>query len=65
MCYAQACAIRRNVVWSPSAQLAASKGCDGVDPDNVDAYQLDNPPFGITRADELAYVKWIAKTVHK
>ncbi len=43
--------------------LAAEKGCDGVEPDNVDAY--DNPSgFAITAVDQLAYARWLADQAH-
>ncbi|CAO1626334.1 unnamed protein product [Parajaminaea phylloscopi] len=40
-------------------QLAASKGCDGVDPDNIDAYNNDNG-LGLTQADAIDYVQFLA-----
>jgi hypothetical protein len=39
------------------------KGFDAVEPDNIDSYQ-NNPGFPTTAADQLAYNKWIASTVH-
>jgi hypothetical protein len=39
------------------------KGFDAVEPDNLDSYQ-NNPGFSTTAADQLAYNKWIATTVH-
>jgi len=44
--------------------LAAEKGCDGVEPDNVDGYLNDNG-FSLTYKDQLAYNKWIAEEAHK
>lgn len=43
--------------------LAAAKDCDGVEPDNVDAYT--NPTgFDLTYADQLAYNLWLAEQAH-
>lgn len=38
---------------------AVSRGCDGVEPDNVDGYTNHNG-LGLTAADQLAYNKWLA-----
>jgi endo-alpha-1,4-polygalactosaminidase (GH114 family) len=43
--------------------LAASKGCDGVEPDNVDGY-TNNPGFDFTAADQLNYNRWLAREAH-
>lgn len=43
--------------------LAASKGCDGVEPDNVDGY-TNNPGFGFSAADQLDYNRWLAQEAH-
>jgi len=43
--------------------LAASKGCDGVEPDNVDGYDNDNG-LGLTEQDQIAYDKFLATEVH-
>lgn len=39
--------------------LAKTKGCDGVEPDNVDGYTNDTG-FPLSAADQLAYNKFIA-----
>ncbi|TQB74006.1 hypothetical protein MPDQ_005205 [Monascus purpureus] len=44
-------------------ELAASKGCDGVDPDNVDGYDNDNG-LGLTEVDSVDYVNWLAEEAH-
>ena len=44
--------------------LAAKKGCDGVEPDNMDGY-TNNPGFKLTRADQLAFNRQIANAAHK
>jgi len=46
-------------VMKARLDLAAEKGCDGVEPDNVDAYA--NPSgFALTGADQAAYNRWLA-----
>ena len=44
--------------------LAVEKGCDGVEPDNVDGYLNDNG-FDLTPQDQLNYNTWIADEAHK
>jgi len=39
--------------------LAVSKGCTGVEPDNVDGYQNSNG-FSLQAADQLVFNRWIA-----
>jgi hypothetical protein len=43
--------------------LAVQKGCDGVEPDNVDGY-TNKTGFPLTGADQLAYNKFIATEAH-
>lgn len=43
--------------------LAAQRGCDGVEPDNVDGYSNDNG-FGLTAADQLDFNRFIAAEAH-
>lgn len=43
--------------------LAAEKGCDAVEPDNVDGYQNDSG-FNISYADQLAYNRFLAQEAH-
>lgn len=43
--------------------LAVSKKCDGVEPDNVDGYANDTG-FELTAKDQLAYNKWLAREAH-
>ena len=42
---------------------AAKKGCDGVDPDNVDGYANDTG-FPLKPQDQIAYNIWTAKAAH-
>ncbi|PYH87069.1 hypothetical protein BO82DRAFT_241731, partial [Aspergillus uvarum CBS 121591] len=43
--------------------LAVQKGCDGVDPDNVDGYDNDNG-LGLTASDAVEFVEWLAAQAH-
>ncbi|KAJ5896738.1 uncharacterized protein N7473_006137 [Penicillium subrubescens] len=43
--------------------LAKQKGCDGVDPDNIDAYGNDNG-LGLTEADSIDYLDFLASEAH-
>lgn len=43
--------------------LAVKRGCDGVDPDNVDGY-TNNTGFPLTASDQLAYNKTLAREAH-
>ena len=45
-------------------ELAKTKGCDGVEPDNVDGYVNDSG-FPLTGADQLAFNIWLAGEAHK
>jgi hypothetical protein len=44
--------------------LAKEKGCDGVEPDNVDGYD-NNSGFNLTYSDQIAYNKFLANYAHK
>lgn len=43
--------------------LAVKKGCDGVDPDNVDGYDNDNG-LGLTDVDSINYMIFLANQAH-
>jgi hypothetical protein len=45
-------------------KLAVSKGCDAIDPDNMDGY-TNNNGFKLTAADQLKYNKFIASLAHQ
>lgn len=51
-------------IMSERLNLAVEKGCDGVEPDNVDGY-TNNNGFELTAADQLDYNIFIAKEAHK
>ena len=44
--------------------LAERKGCDAVDPDNVDAYANDTG-FPLTGRDQSKYNRWLARQAHR
>ena len=50
-------------IMSERIALAKSKGCDAIDPDNVDGYDNDNG-LGLTRADAVNYVEFLAQAGH-
>lgn len=43
--------------------IAVQKGCDAVDPDNIDAFQNDSGT-GVTKAQTVEYVKFLAAEAH-
>ncbi len=43
--------------------LAVAKGCDGVEPDNVDGY-TNNTGFPLTASDQLVFNRWLATEAH-
>lgn len=50
-------------IMAARLDMARAKGCDGVDPDNVDSYANENG-FGLTRGDAVDYVHWLADESH-
>jgi len=52
----------RNII-SARLDLAVTKGCDGVEPDNVDSYEADSG-FPLTAADQLDFNRFIATQAH-
>jgi hypothetical protein len=53
----------QNVMLS-RLDLAAQKGCDGVEPDNMDGY-INDTGFELTGEHQLGYNKFIANQAHK
>jgi len=50
--------------------LAKQKGCDGVEPDNMDAFEnehkgVDKTGFGLSSQEQLSYNRFIANAAHK
>lgn len=59
--------IRSSVVrqiMTERLDLAVSKGCDGVEPDNVDSYANSNG-LGLKAADQLDFNRFLASEAHK
>ena len=50
-------------IMSARLDLAVQKGCDGVDPDNVNAYENDTG-FPLSYNDQIAYNIWLADQAH-
>lgn len=44
--------------------MARAKGCDGVDPDNVDAWDGNNPGFALSAANELDFLRFLSNAAH-
>jgi len=59
--------IRNLTVLGPIMQarmnLAVNKGCNGVDPDNVDGY-TNNSGFPLKAQHQLTYNRWLAQEAH-
>jgi hypothetical protein len=51
-------------IMTARMDLAKSKGCHAVDPDNVDGY-TQNSGFSISASDQIAYNKMLAEEAHK
>lgn len=50
-------------IMSSRLDLAVQKGCDGVEPDNMDAYR-NTSGFSLVADDQLAYNRFIANEAH-
>lgn len=50
-------------IMTARLDLAVQKQCDGVEPDNVDAYQNDSG-FPLTPNQQLSYNRWLAEEAH-
>jgi len=51
-------------IMTTRLDLAASKGCDAVEPDNVQGY-LEDTGFALSAEDQLAYNRFIATEAHR
>jgi len=51
------------VVQAARLDLAAARGCDGVEPDNIDGYSNESG-FPLTGQDQLDYNLWLAAETH-
>jgi len=50
-------------IMAARLELAQQKGCDGVEPDNVDGH-ANSTGFLLTYQDQLAYNMWVAEQAH-
>ncbi|MFZ1757212.1 MAG: endo alpha-1,4 polygalactosaminidase [Caldilineaceae bacterium] len=50
-------------VMTARLDLAVTKKCDGVEPDNVDGYANESG-FPLSGADQVAYNRWLAQQAH-
>ncbi len=50
-------------IMSKRLDLAVEKGCDGIEPDNVDGYTQDTG-FQLSGEDQLTYNRWLAEAAH-
>ncbi len=51
-------------VMAARLDLARERGCDGVEPDNVDGYANDTG-FPLAAEDQIDYNRWLAKESHR
>ena len=59
--------VRSETVWQvmlARLDLAMQRGCDGVEPDNVDGY-TNAPGFDLTARDQLAFNRNLANEAHR
>lgn len=50
-------------IMSSRIELAAQRGCDGIEPDNIDGYSNENG-LGLTAEDQLHYNIWLTIEAH-
>jgi hypothetical protein len=50
-------------IMAARLDLAAAKGCDGIEPDNIDGYTNESG-FPLTAQDQLTYNLWLAEQAH-
>ncbi len=50
-------------IMAKRLDFAKQRGCDGVEPDNVDGY-TNKPGISFTASDQLAYNKFLASEAH-
>ncbi|WAR11525.1 hypothetical protein MAR_025705 [Mya arenaria] len=51
-------------IMSARMDLAQNKGCDGIEPDNVDGHEDGNANIGFTAHDQIVYNRWLATEAH-
>ncbi|KAL2866203.1 endo alpha-1,4 polygalactosaminidase [Aspergillus lucknowensis] len=55
---------RIRAIMGRRLDLALSKGCDGIDPDNIDAYNNENEGLDLQEGDSVDFVNWLAGEAH-
>lgn len=55
--------LRVRAIMETRLDYAASRGCDAVEPDNVDAY-ANNSGFPLTEGDQLDYNRFLSSAAH-
>ena len=50
-------------IMTARLDMAVEKGCEGVEPDNVDGY-INDAGFPLTYEDQIAYNTWLADQAH-
>ncbi|KAH8080879.1 glycoside hydrolase superfamily [Filobasidium floriforme] len=56
-----ACLTNIKAIQEARMRKFQQKGCDGVDPDNVDSY-INSQKYGTTKANQAAYLTWLSQT---
>ncbi|PNY27366.1 Uncharacterized protein TCAP_02709 [Tolypocladium capitatum] len=51
-------------IMAERVKLAASKGCEAIDPDNVDGYNNDNG-IGLTESDSISFLSFLKEEASK
>ncbi|KAH8426711.1 endo alpha-1,4 polygalactosaminidase [Aspergillus melleus] len=51
-------------IMTDRLDMAVKKGCDGVDPDNVDGYDNENG-LDLKESDSATFMNWLADETHK
>ncbi|EED13654.1 endo alpha-1,4 polygalactosaminidase, putative [Talaromyces stipitatus ATCC 10500] len=51
-------------IMTARLNMASQKGCDGVDPDNVDGYSNKENALDLTQEQSIGYVNFLAKEAH-
>lgn len=52
-------------IMAARIELAKEKGCDGIDPDNIDSYTHNNTGFSLTKTNAVNYVEFLAAEARK
>ncbi|WVQ73304.1 hypothetical protein IAR50_002872 [Cryptococcus sp. DSM 104548] len=60
--HSDSCKTNVESVMTTRIENAAAKGCDGIDPDNVDSFSNEDQQHGNTAQDEVDYLLWLASS---